>query len=179
MSYYNFAAKMIRPEKSVLDVGCAEGFGTWLLARECGYAKGIDLDGSAIASAQKNWDESSIHFECCDFLTTPPGEYDALVSFDVIEHIYPDNAGTFLENVTGNLKKQGVAIIGTPNIESQKFASEISKRGHVNCYGGERLEKTMQQHFKQVFMFGANDEVVHTGFLPMAHYLIAVGCGVK
>ena len=25
-------------------------------------------------------------------------------------------------------------------------------------------------------MFAANDELVHTGFLPMAHYLLAVGC---
>jgi hypothetical protein len=24
-------------------------------------------------------------------------------------------------------------------------------------------------------MFAMNDEVVHTGFLPMAHYLLAVG----
>ena len=34
----------------------------------------------------------------------------------------------------------------------------------------------MREHFDHVFMFGANDEVVHTGFLPMAHYLLAVGC---
>ena len=37
-------------------------------------------------------------------------------------------------------------------------------------------EEEMKKYFHHVFLFGANDEVVHTGFLPMAHYLIAVGC---
>lgn len=29
------------------------------------------------------------------------------------------------------------------------------------------------------FLFSMNDEVVHTGYYPMAHYLIAVGIGPK
>jgi hypothetical protein len=32
----------------------------------------------------------------------------------------------------------------------------------------------MQRYFKHVFMFSMNDEVVHTGFFPMAHYLFAL-----
>ena len=42
-------------------------------------------------------------------------------------------------------------------------------------YTAERLEAEMKQRFTQVFMFGANDEVVHTGFAPMCHYLLALG----
>ncbi|VFM95981.1 MAG: hypothetical protein BECKG1743D_GA0114223_101368 [Candidatus Kentron sp. G] len=34
----------------------------------------------------------------------------------------------------------------------------------------------MRAHFSHVFLFAANDEVVHTGFMPMAHYYIAMGC---
>jgi hypothetical protein len=41
------------------------------------------------------------------------------------------------------------------------------------------LKKTMQRHFHNVFMFSMNDEVVHTGFHPMAHYLFAVCAGRK
>jgi hypothetical protein len=37
----------------------------------------------------------------------------------------------------------------------------------------------MQQFFHNVFVFSMNDEVVHTGYSPMAHYLLALGCGVK
>jgi 2-polyprenyl-3-methyl-5-hydroxy-6-metoxy-1,4-benzoquinol methylase len=31
----------------------------------------------------------------------------------------------------------------------------------------------------QSFLFGVNDEVVHTGFYPMCHYLMALGCSPR
>jgi hypothetical protein len=37
----------------------------------------------------------------------------------------------------------------------------------------------MEEHFDNVFMFAMNDEVVHTGFAPMAHYRLALACGPK
>lgn len=50
---------------------------------------------------------------------------------------------------------------------------------HINLYSHERLKGLMCGYFHNVFMFGMNDEVVHTGFPSMAHYLFAVGAGVK
>jgi hypothetical protein len=46
----------------------------------------------------------------------------------------------------------------------------------VNLYEAPRLRDSMERIFHNVFMFGINDEIVHTGFAPMAHYLVAVGC---
>jgi hypothetical protein len=37
----------------------------------------------------------------------------------------------------------------------------------------------MTRYFQNVFVFSMNDEVVHTGFSPMAHYLFAMGVGVR
>jgi 2-polyprenyl-3-methyl-5-hydroxy-6-metoxy-1,4-benzoquinol methylase len=175
-SYYKFAAKMIGRNKRVLDVGCSEGLGTWMLAAECGFARGLDSDEEAIAVAKSNWPEDRAEFLCADFLQTPPGQWDAVVSFDVIEHIMPENAGRFLERTAANLTRHGVALVGTPSITGQVYASEVSKAGHVNVYSADRLEAEMRRYFGHVFMFGANDEVVHTGYAPMAHYLIALAC---
>ncbi len=58
-------------------------------------------------------------------------------------------------------------------------ASENSKIGHVNLKQGEQLCALCQRYFHNVFMFGMNDEVVHTGFLPMAHYLMALCVGPR
>lgn len=176
MSYYKFAAKMIGPGKQVLDVGCGEGLGTWLLAVECGQAKGIDIDRELIEVGETNWEGPRVSFKCADFLSVKEKQWDAVVSFDVIEHILPENAHRFFKKVTDCLVDNGITIIGTPNIASHQYASNITKAGHVNLYSGDRLEKEMRRYFSHVFMFGANDEVVHTGFLPMAHYLIAIGC---
>lgn len=61
--------------------------------------------------------------------------------------------------------------------ESQAHASAQSRAGHVNCKSGEDLRRTLRQHFRNVFLFGMNDEVVHVGFAPMCHYLLALCIG--
>ena len=37
----------------------------------------------------------------------------------------------------------------------------------------------MLRHFHEVFIFSMNDEVVHTGFYPLAHYLFALCVGKR
>lgn len=176
MSYYKFSAKMIGGDKRVLDIGCSEGLGTWLIAKECGYAEGIDFDQSAIDVARSNWNDPSIDFACEDFLERPRGSWDAVVSFDVIEHVHPERAGKFLEAIAANLTPNGVTVIGTPSEASQQYASEISKAGHVNIYSADRLQQELSKYFRFVMMFAANDEVVHTGYFPLAHYYLALAC---
>ena len=73
--------------------------------------------------------------------------------------------------------RTGVAIIGSPSLQSQAYASEGSKAGHVNCKDGKEYKRVMERHFENVFLFSMNDEVVHTGFTPMAHYLFALCVG--
>ena len=176
MSYYKFAAKIIGSKKRVLDAGCGEGLGTWLLAVECGQADGIDLDPAAVEAGKKNWKDPRIDLECGDFLSLSARGYDAVVCFNVIEHILPDDTDRFMRKITGCLTAAGVAIICTPNITSEQYAPPAARTGHVDLYSGERLEDQMKRRFRQVLMFGANDEVVQTGFQPMLQNLIAVGC---
>jgi hypothetical protein len=49
----------------------------------------------------------------------------------------------------------------------------------VNCKDGEEFRALMLRYFHNVFLFSMNDEVVHTGFHKMAHYLLAVCCGKR
>jgi hypothetical protein len=39
------------------------------------------------------------------------------------------------------------------------------------------MRTLLSRFFENVFIFSMNDEVVHTGFSPMAHYIIGLGCG--
>jgi hypothetical protein len=73
-----------------------------------------------------------------------------------------------------SLTPSGCAIFGMPSKESQIYASETSKIGHVNCQSGEELRENLKKYFTNVFIFSMSDEVVHTGFTPMAHYLLAL-----
>jgi hypothetical protein len=84
-----------------------------------------------------------------------------------------------LDNLRNSLTDEGVLIIGSPSLESQPYASAQSEVGHVNCKSGAEFKALMERYFDNVFLFSMNDEVVHTGFYPMAHYLIAGCCGRK
>jgi len=175
LARYKFAAKIIGAG-NILEVGCGEGLGTWLLAKECGMVKGIDTDEEAIKDAKRNWDTP---FECVDFLTMKSEEWDAVVALDVIEHIFRKNENRFFRKVADCLTQEGIAVIGTPNSTSYKYSSEMVRNAHINRYSWKRLKKVMEKYFHNVLMFGSNDEMVHTGYLPMAHYLIAVGTNKK
>lgn len=105
LSYYKFAAKMIGPGKRVLDVGCrSEGFGTILLAEQAASCLGVDLDNAAIDAANASVASDRLKFAVMDVLASDPGRFDAVVTFDVIEHIFQANEDAFVARLAGVLE---------------------------------------------------------------------------
>lgn len=174
LSYYKFAAKMIGADKRVAEVGCSEGFGTIILAESASSCIGYDLDADAIAIANASVANEKLRFEVRDVVATGMPECDAVVTLDTIEHIAREHEDAFVSSLARALNANGVCIIGTPNETSDQYASPWTRAGHINLFSGERLRALCRHYFHNVYLFSANDELVHTGFVPMAHYLIAV-----
>ena len=101
-------------------------------------------------------------------------KYDCIYSLDVIEHIEKKICDRFIKNIKNSLKNNGTLIIGQPSLSSQKYASKYSKKLHVNCFDKNELENYLKKFFNNVFTFGMNDEVVHTGYDKMCHYVFAI-----
>lgn len=179
LSRYKFAARIIGEGKNVLEIGCGEGLGTLLLAEFARKVIAIDIDKKAIRDAQRSFTLEKVKFMNVDFLGAKIGKFDRAVCLDVIEHIYPENETLFFNSIVRNLREKCVCIIGTPNKTAEQYAARGSKIGHVNLHTWDSLKNTMELYFNQVFIFSANDEIVHTGFYPMAHYLIGVGVDKK
>ncbi|HEY1857218.1 class I SAM-dependent methyltransferase [Acidocella sp.] len=178
LARYKFVSKMLAGRRHVLEVGCADAFGTRIVQQAVGQVTAVDFDPLFIADVaarhNPNWPLTSfVH----DLLNGPvPGSFDGVYALDVLEHITPETEDLFVRNAIASLSFDGVAIFGMPSLESQSHASPQSKAGHVNCKSGGDLKAFMQRYFHTVFVFSMSDEVVHTGFYPMAHYLLAVGC---
>jgi 2-polyprenyl-3-methyl-5-hydroxy-6-metoxy-1,4-benzoquinol methylase len=176
LARYKFVSKLLAGRKQVLEIGCADAFGTRIVQQSVGQVTAIDFDPVFIADVKArmnpHWPlDAFVH----DMLAGPvPGRFDAVYSLDVLEHIAPEHERAFLRNSFAPLEDTGVAIVGMPSLESQAHASPQSKEGHVNCKSGEVLKRTLEEWFHTVFVFSMNDEVVHTGYYPMAHYLLAV-----
>jgi 2-polyprenyl-3-methyl-5-hydroxy-6-metoxy-1,4-benzoquinol methylase len=180
MARYKFVAKMLSGTASVLEVGCGDGWGTHMVAREVQSLHGIDMDPTMIRECHDMRTDERITFGVHDMRTAPLApRRDAAYLLDVLEHVAATDEDVFLTHVVQSLTPDGVCIVGIPSIESQAFASAPSRATHVNCKSGDALKKVLQRFFKTVFLFSMNDEVVHTGFSPMAHYLFCLCVGVR
>jgi len=176
LSRYKFVAKLLSGKSNALEVGCGDAFASRIVKQEVETLTVLDFDPIFVADIQDRSDDrwpmkAAVH----DMLSGPyPGIFDAIYSLDVLEHIEKSNEVQFIENIIRSLSSEGVLIVGMPTLESQAFASVQSKLGHVNCKSGSDLKSLFDLYFHNVFLFSMNDEVVHTGFTPMAHYVIAV-----
>lgn len=177
-----FVSKMLSGKKKVAEVGCGDAFGSRIVRQEVGELHVYDFDPIFVKDIKerrsKRWPvEPHVH----DILDGPlkQGPFDAIYSLDVMEHIPQKKEHVYLANLKKSLSSHGTLIIGMPSLESQAYASPQSKIGHINCKSGKDLKAVLEKHFHNVFLFSMNDEVVHTGFAPMAHYLFAICCEAK
>jgi len=176
LARYKFVARMLAGCQDVLEIGCGDGFAAEIVLQEVKRVHCVDFDPLFIEHASHEQHNSRVTFSVADLTKRPVSPArDAVYAVDVLEHIKKSAEGRFLGNIVRSLKSNGICIMGTPTLESQKYASIWSKEGHVNCKSGEDLRKSMLRYFDRVFLFSMNDEVVHTGYYPMAHYLFAVG----
>ena len=180
LSRYKFVVKMMGTCKHIVEIGCGEGVGAlMLLAETSAKITAIDFDKSQIEYAREHvlpYGKGRLSFKHRDIISEcsarPRG--DGLVCIDVIEHINFAEQNVFLNNCIGYLKRNGIAIFGTPNKNATRYASERSKVGHINLFDHKRFDHTLKEYFRHVFLFSMNDEMIHTGFSPLAHYLIAL-----
>ncbi len=181
LARYKFVAKLLVGCRRVLEVGCADAFGTRVVRQEVPEVVATDFDPVFIeqnrARGAERW---PVEYRVHDMLAGPLAEqFDAAYALDVLEHIQPAEEDRFIRNITASLNPHGMCILGSPSIHSQAYASPQSKAGHVNCKDAAGLRELLFRHYHNVMIFSMNDEVVHTGFTPMAHYLFAVCCHRK
>jgi 2-polyprenyl-3-methyl-5-hydroxy-6-metoxy-1,4-benzoquinol methylase len=185
LARYKFCSKMLAGKELVLEVGCGDSFCVPIMLQTVGRMHGVDLEDLIIAQNKdyiNQFPELRDRYLCeaHDMLLGPLGKkFDAAFCLDVIEHIPCDKEDLFVRNICQSLVPQGVLIIGTPNVTADQYASPISRAGHINLKSSDRLRELAARHFHNVFSFSMNDEVVHTGYSPMAHFIIVMGVGVK
>jgi len=162
----------------VLEVGCADAFGSRLVAQKCKIVLCTDFDKIFIQNAKNiNADLKNVRFYVHDFLKKPIINHPKptiCLCLDVLEHIPKKHENKFISHLKKSCSKDAVYFFGSPSKESQKFASKPSRQGHVNCKTGPEMKEHLKKNFKRVILFSMNDEVLHTGFDAMAHYRIAI-----
>ena len=182
LARYKFCAKMLANKKTVMEVGSLDGFGLPLIAQAVDHVYCVDWDERGLESISRRLlpylkNVTLIHLDLNE--KCPNINVDAAFSIDVIEHLDPENEHTFIRNVLSCLPSDGVLITGTPNVSASQYASQCSAVQHINLKSMRTLHQLMQEYFDNVFMFGMNDEVLHTGYPQMCHYIWSLAAGLR
>lgn len=109
------ARNYIAEDQKILDIGCGDGFTTNLLSKIALEVIGIDISSSGIrfAKTKCGW----IQFVLASATSLPfrTQYFDTITMFEVIEHLYPQDAEKAVHEIHFILKKTGKFILTTPN----------------------------------------------------------------
>src|SRR5580704_51078 len=98
LARYKFVARMLSGRKNVLEIGCADAFGTRIVQQAVSKVTATDFDPAFIADVKERMNprwpfEALVH----DMLSGPiAGPFDAAYALDVLEHIAPDREDDFI-----------------------------------------------------------------------------------
>jgi SAM-dependent methyltransferase len=151
---YLEAARLVASGR-VLDLGCNVGYGTRILAATAGAVVGVDVSEKAIATARAGPHDERVTFQVVDGsrLPFPSAEYDAVVSFQVIEHIV-DCAG-YLGELRRVLRPAGLAVLTTPNAPFRLDPGMPPWNAfHVHEYDSGELASVLRGVFPHVAVYG-------------------------
>jgi len=159
--------KKIKPNDTILDLCCGNGYlAEYLFESKVNFKSyhGIDIDKQSIKLAKKNFKNNKINFSINDI--SKKKLHSEKVNFvfflDGIEHINNDiKALNFAYN---SLKKNGLLILSTPNLEgffTKNLSSFLHDHGPMNNerdgYNPKEIFNKMKKNgFKKIEMLKTN-----------------------
>lgn len=127
--------------RSVLDVGCGDGFLSARLARRVPRVVGLDTDAAVLERARARFPDAKVSWQRGDVLTHPfaPGSFDAVVSNATLHHL-PD-AEVALRRMAGLVRPGGtLAVVGFARMEPRDrpwYALALLSLGVANRVRGK------------------------------------------
>ncbi|OAV52727.1 hypothetical protein A6U98_28480 [Rhizobium sp. WYCCWR10014] len=100
-------------QNDVFDLGCGTGGAAAALAGRGYYVVGVDPSSDGIAKANVNYPELPLNVgSAYDDLSREYGTFHAVISLEVVEHVYDPKA--FTSTMYDLVKPGGIAVMSTP-----------------------------------------------------------------
>jgi len=124
--------------KSVLDVGCGMGYGTWLLGQVADSIVGVDIAAEAIEEARATFDSMFVQ---CSIEDYAGGPFAVVVAFEMVEHCTDLDA--VLEKIGSLLSPEGIALVSLPLYQPSEWH-------HRRDFGYGMWVRKLREHFRIV-----------------------------
>jgi len=118
---YEWAAQNLFGVNSLLEIGCSTGYGVQFLPERIDYL-GLDYDPIIVNVAKDQQWRPNCSFDWADINSYELGQYDAIIAFEVIEHL--DNGLEIVEKLKQHCKR---LLITVPHNEPKGFWGEHHK----------------------------------------------------
>lgn len=158
---YLFAEKLIPSNLVCGDFACGTGYGSVILSKKSKSVLGIDLNSKVIGEIKKRYQNiTNVSFENKNLLEIDfEDEFDAIISFETIEHFTEENIYKLLSLYNKALKSKGKLIFSTPYMQEE--SEDAKKLGFHLTFeinedkvktwldkSGFRLEKCYYQNYQ-------------------------------
>ena len=139
----------------MLDIACGAGYGSALLARRAARVTGADISPAAVEHARERYASiANVEFKQADCAALPfaNASFDAVVSFETIEHIAAQEA--FLDEVRRVLRPSGLAILSCPNKVEYTEKRGVTNEFHVRELYRDELAALIAPRFAHAAWYG-------------------------
>jgi len=157
LSAYYFAIPFIK-EKDVLEIGFGDGYGANFLADFAKSIKAVDVLEKNVTLAQNKYKKTNLEFKKTDnaYSEFYDNTFDAVVSFQVIEHISEDQIAGYLKSIKRVLKKGGRAFVSTLNLDKNKKPNRPYPKNpfHIKEFTHKEFDLTIKEVFEDCEIYG-------------------------
>jgi 2-polyprenyl-3-methyl-5-hydroxy-6-metoxy-1,4-benzoquinol methylase len=139
------AARKGHVYERAMEIGCAEGIFTEMLATRCQSLLSVDIDRSALARAAERCAGNGVTFSQWDLTESPfPGTPDLLVVMDVLEYFFrPADVRNARDKLVSALSPGGHLLLGNSR---QNPMFETAWWGKRLLRGGKRIAEFFCEH---------------------------------
>jgi ubiquinone/menaquinone biosynthesis C-methylase UbiE len=151
---YHFTAPLVAG-LDVLDVACGEGYGSALLATRAATVIGADIAQTAVDHARSRYAAvANLSFRQADCAALPfaDANFDAVVSFETIEHIIAQEP--FLHEIRRVLRPDGLLILSCPNKAEYSDRLGVANEFHVRELYRDELTALIVPRFAHAVWYG-------------------------
>tara|TARA_B000000475_G_scaffold224680_1_gene188549 strand:- start:5360 stop:6043 length:684 start_codon:yes stop_codon:yes gene_type:complete len=143
-------------EKRVLDLCCGTGWTSNELSKIAVSVNAVDYSEEVIEIAKKKYPKGNLFFEKMNALDLNFSDesFDTVVSMEAIEHFSKLDGEKYLSEVVRVLKKDGVFIGSTPQVETKNPLKVLALKRidpyHLQLYSIKMLKSVLLEYFSNV-----------------------------
>lgn len=148
---YEWAASLCEGLE-VVDYGCGTGYGPTIVADKARKVDAFDVSEAAVRYAAETYPAPNLTFRRIEGpLPTPDASVDAVLSFQVIEHVEPE---PYLSEIRRVLRADGFALFATPNRTQRLYRwQQPWNRWHLTEYDPDGFTHLLAPYFSSVELF--------------------------